>query len=454
MTQDAVSGRTLKNRHIAMIALGGVIGAGLFVGSSSAITVAGPAVLLAYGLCGGLIMVVMRMLGEMVMQQPGLGSFVEYIRQGYGSRSGFVAGWMYWFFWVVAMGSEAIAGGLLMQDWVALPAWLLAVGIILVLMAVNLRSVDVFGECEFWLSLTKVASIIVFIVMGVLFVGHVFGPGISVRANYLGHSGFAPHGITAILAVIPTIMFSMIGSEVATVAAAESANPRVGVARVTRSIGVRITVFYLTSIMLLLAIVPWTDVTAGKSPFVAAMMVMGVPGAATIMRVVVFSAILSCLNSSLYITSRILAELARSGNAPALLARHSAQGAPRSALIASTLAGLVVAFCSILSPNVIFSFLLSCSGGGILLVYLLIAVSYLVMMRRRNTMGRSWQSYLSIGGICMVFVAMLLDPTERMTAIASLLNAVFFVCLYDGWQMLARRRNRASTARAEQGYPS
>ncbi|PYD59664.1 GABA permease [Novacetimonas maltaceti] len=452
MTQDAASGRTLKNRHIAMIALGGVIGAGLFVGSSSAIAVAGPAVLLAYALCGGLVVVVMRMLGEMVMQQPGLGSFVEYIRQGYGSRAGFVAGWMYWFFWVVAIGSEAIAGGLLLQDWISLPAWLLAVGIILVLMAINLRSVDVFGECEFWLSLLKVASIILFVVMGVLFVGHMFGPGISVRDNYLAHGGFAPHGVTALLAVIPTIMFSMIGSEVATVAAAESANPRMGVARVTRSIGVRITVFYLTSIMLLLAIVPWTDVTAGKSPFVVAMTIMGVPGAATIMRIVVFSAILSCLNSGLYITSRILAELARSGNAPALMARHSAQGAPHSALIASTIAGLAVAFCSIVSPNVIFSFLLNCSGGVILLVYLLIAVSFLVMKRRQDTAGGRWQAYVSIGGICVVFVAMLLDPTERMTAIASLLNGVFFVGLYDGWQVLARRRDRASAARTGQGY--
>ncbi|PYD75212.1 amino acid permease [Novacetimonas pomaceti] len=443
MTRDTVSGHTLKNRHIAMIALGGVVGAGLFVGSSSAIAIAGPAVLLAYVLCGGLVMVVMRMLGEMVMRQPGRGSFVEYIRAAYGNRWGFVAGWMYWFFWVVAMGSEAIAGGLLVQDWTGLPPYMLAIGIILGLVAINLCAVDVFGECEFWLSLTKVASILLFVILGMGFVLHLFGPRLAVGANYLGHGGLAPNGIAVVLAVIPTIMFSMIGSEVATVAAAESANPQAGVARVTRSIGVRVTIFYLASVMLVLAIVPWDHVVPGKSPFVAAMTVMGVPGAATIMQLVVFSAILSCLNSSLYITSRILSELARGGNAPAVLALRSRQGAPRLALGASALAGLVVALCSVLSPNLLFSFLLSCSGGVILLVYMMIAFSYLLLMRGEDAAGRNWQGYLSIGGIGIVFVAMLLDPTERMTALASLMTGVFFVCLFDGWRMVMRRQQRA-----------
>ncbi|GBQ28555.1 amino acid/polyamine transporter [Acetobacter estunensis NRIC 0472] len=417
-----------------MIALGGTIGAGLFVGSSAAIAATGPAILLGFLLVGLLIIMIMRMLGEMVVADPGRGSFVEYIRAAHGDRIGFTSGWLYWFFWVVVLGSEAIAGALLLQDWINAPAWVLAVGLVVAMKIVNFFAPRIFGECEFWLSSIKVFTIVAFVVLGILYVLHVFGPGVPVAQNVLHHGGIFPHGVIALLSIIPTILFTMMGSEIATVAAAESSEPGKNVARVTRSLGVRITLFYVAAVGLILMILPWTAIVPGKSPFVAAMVAMGIPGAAFIMRIAVLSAVLSCLNSSMYITSRILTELADQGDAPAFLTRASVNEAPRMAITVSSVAGMLVAFSSILAPQTIFAFLLSCSGGLILLIYCLIATSYIVVRnaaRRAGTEKADFSlpffplcNYITIGGVVLVFLAMLANPSERMTALASLGTAV------------------------------
>lgn len=424
----------LRNRHIAMIALGGTIGAGLFVGSSAAIAATGPAILLGFLLVGLLIIMIMRMLGEMVVADPGRGSFVEYIRAAHGDRIGFTSGWLYWFFWVVVLGSEAIAGALLLQDWINAPAWVLAVGLVVAMKIVNFFAPRIFGECEFWLSSIKVFTIVAFVVLGILYVLHVFGPGVPVAQNVLHHGGIFPHGVIALLSIIPTILFTMMGSEIATVAAAESSEPGKNVARVTRSLGVRITLFYVAAVGLILMILPWTAIVPGKSPFVAAMVAMGIPGAAFIMRIAVLSAVLSCLNSSMYITSRILTELADQGDAPAFLTRASVNEAPRMAITVSSVAGMLVAFSSILAPQTIFAFLLSCSGGLILLIYCLIATSYIVVRNAARRVGTEKAdfslpffplcNYITIGGVVLVFLAMLANPSERMTALASLGTAV------------------------------
>ncbi|MBS1002964.1 amino acid permease [Acetobacter thailandicus] len=429
--KNAVTTNTdgLQSRHIAMIALGGVIGAGLFVGSSAAISVTGPAVLVTFLAVGILVVLIMRMLGEMVAAHPGKGSFVAYIRASFGPRLGFTAGWLYWFFWIVVLGSEAIAGALIVQDWLQLPIWVLAIGLIIILKLINFAAPRVFGECEFWLSLIKVMSILLFIGIAALFVGHVFGPGVPAASNFLGHGGFFPFGPASVLAIVPTILFTMMGSEIATVAAAESHEPGQNVARVTRSIGARVTLFYLASVAMVLLVVPWQNIEPGKSPFVTAMDVMGIPGAGVIMRIIVLSAILSCMNSSMYVTSRILTELAASGDAPARLARTGKTETPRLAVVISSIAGTLVAFSSILAPDTIFAFLLSCSGGVILVVYSMIVAAYIRTRGRTEKTGDTanytlllfpYINYGTLIAVTLVFIAMLWGHNERMTAIASL----------------------------------
>ncbi|MCE2563268.1 amino acid permease [Komagataeibacter sp. FNDCF1] len=446
--QPSSSGSRLKQRHIMMIALGGAIGAGLFVGSSAVIAAAGPAALLAFVAVGLLVMFIMRMLGEMVSANPGKGSFVEYIRAAHGNGAAFTAGWLYWFFWVVALGSEAIAGAILIHEWINLPVWVLAASLIIMLKLINLAAVHIFGECEFWLSAIKVVSIILFVTAGVLYIAHVFGPGAPVMQNLLGHGGFFPHGMTAMISIIPSILFTMIGSEIATVAAGESAEPARNVARVTRTIGIRLTLFNSLSIALILLIVPWSDAVPGHSPFVQALQIMGIPGAALGMKIVVLTAVLSCMNSSLYITSRVLAELARNNDAPAFLRRRPQQHSPVNAIIANSVVGGIISFSSILAPGTVFAFLLSCSGGVILLVYSLIVTSYLVL--RRQATGREQQAcfripffpainILTLGGVIVIFAAMFLDPMQRMVAIASLGTSIFFVLIHVGRTRLAGR---------------
>lgn len=429
-------GGKLKDRHIAMIALGGVIGAGLFIGSSAAIAAAGPAILLTYLGTGLLVVIVIRMLGEMLLARPGIGTFIDCIRTAHGNWAGFLSGWLYWLFWVVTIGAEAIGGAIAMQDWVNLPVWVLAPFLIIAVNLINLVSVRVFGECEFWLSLIKVATIIAFCALGLLSLSHFVGPHPKIIHNVFNHDGLFPHGWGAILATVPTVLFSMIGSESATVAAAESENAEENLARVTRTIGVRVTLFYLLSVVLILTLVPWTSIEPGYSPFVTVMRHIGVPGAATLMQIVVFTAILSCLNSSIYITSRTLLGLAELHDAPKWFATLSRSHVPQRAVTFSSLIGLVVAFCSILSPKLIFAFLLGATGAVMLLIYGLIVSSHRVF-RLADPQNRVFTlpfgTVLNLGtlaAIGLVVIAMLVQADGRQTIIASLVSVAAILGLY------------------------
>ncbi|GEN58202.1 putative GABA permease GabP [Acetobacter nitrogenifigens DSM 23921 = NBRC 105050] len=437
----------LKTRHISMIAFGGVIGAGLFVGSSAAIAGAGPGVLLTFAFTGALVVTVMRMLGEMLLARPGLGSFVDYIRAGCGDAAGFVSGWLYWGFWVVTVGSEAIAGAILLQDWIGLPVWLMATALVASVALINQTAVGVFGEFEFWLSLIKIACIVVFSVLGASYLFGLLGGHPAPVATLLGHGGFLPHGMGALLAVLPTVLFSMVGSEIATVAAAESHDAPRNLSRVTRTIGTRITLFYVVSVSLILCIKPWSDIHPGQSPFVLAMDVMGVPGAAFAIRLVVLSAVLSCLNSAMFVTARTLRGLALRGEAPRTLGSLSSAGAPQAAVLACSVFGLLAAFSSILAPGTVFAFLLGATGAVMLFIYLLIVVAHL---RMRERAGSRWGysaiplfpavNYAAIVAIASVTITMLADPAQRPTVLASLGSALAAFLAYHFYFAAQRGR--------------
>ncbi|NHO31075.1 amino acid permease [Acetobacter fallax] len=439
----------LKTRHIAMIALGGVIGAGLFVGSSAAIAGAGPGVLFTFVFTGALVVMVMRVLGEMLIARPGLGSFVDYIREGCGPRAGFVAGWLYWGFWVVTVGSEAIAGAILLQDWISLPVWLVAAFLVMAIILINLTAVGVFGEFEFWLSLIKVVSIVGFCALGILYLCGILGGHPTPLATFSGHGGILPHGIGALAAVLPTVLFSMVGCEIATIAAAESHDAPRNLSRVTRTTGTRITVFYITSFLLILSIKPWNEIAPGQSPFVLAMDVMGVPGAAILIRLVVLSAVISCLNSSLFVTARTLRNLARHGEAPGMFASVSRTGAPRTAVTVSGIIGLLAAFSSVLAPGTVFAFLVGATGAVMLFIYLMIVIAHLRMKQAAQTSGTPWSfnsvplfpaaNYLTIAAVLIVVIAMAIDSSQRMTLIASLSTTLLTAL---AWNFIPGARNK------------
>ncbi|MFF3844471.1 amino acid permease [Streptomyces sp. NPDC002328] len=376
----------LKNRHLSMIAIGGVIGAGLFVGSSSGIATAGPGILLSYALVGTLVVLVMRMLGEMSAANPTSGSFSAHADRALGPWAGFSIGWLYWFFWVVVLAVEATAGAAILESWIpAVPQWGWALIVMVVLTATNLVSVGSYGEFEFWFAGIKVVAIGAFIVVGGLAVFGVL-PGADTEkaglGNLVDHGGFLPHGAGAILTGVLLVVFSFMGSEIATLAAGESEDPQRAVTKSTNSIIWRIAVFYLGSIFVVVALLPWNDPSIKeKGSYVAALDSLGIAHAGQIMNFIVLTSVLSCLNSGLYTASRMAFSLGERGDAPKSFARTNSRGVPMTAIIASVVFGFVAVFFNYKFPDSVFLFLVNSSGAVALFVWLVICFSQLRMRK-------------------------------------------------------------------------
>ena len=440
----------LSQRQLSMIALGGVIGAGLFVGSGVVIKDTGPAAFLTYALCGLLIVLVMRMLGEMAAANPSTGSFADYAAKALGGWAGFSVGWLYWYFWVIVVGFEAVAGGKVLNYWFHAPLWLLSLCLMVLMTATNLFSVSSFGEFEFWFAGIKVATIVIFLVVGTVFV---FGflPGHHTNfSNLTSDGGFFPKGVGAVFAAIVVVIFSMVGAEIVTVAAAESRDPELAVQRATRSVVARIGIFFVGSVFLLVVILPWNSVEVGASPYVAALGHMGLRGADQVMNAVVLTAVLSCLNSGLYTASRMLFVLADRRQAPAQLIKVSQRGVPYIAILCSSAIGFLCVIMAWVAPNTVFLFLLNSSGAIILFVYWLIALSQIILRHRTSAEKlrvKMWffpvLSILTLAGMTAVLVQMAFDRSARSQLWLSLLSWAVVMGLY----LVARSRGRTRVGR-------
>jgi L-asparagine transporter-like permease len=442
--------RSLRPRHVTMIAIGGIIGAGLFVGSSAAIAAAGPAILVTYAVTGFLVLLIMRMLGEMAVEMPHVRSFTEFARVGLGNWAGFSVGWLYWYFWVIVVPVEAIAGAAIIEKWIAMPTWEIGVVLMAIMTAVNLLSARAYGEFEFWFSSIKVTAIIAFILAAA---AHAFGlispdgPGFS---NLFAHGGFAPSGWLAVLAAVTTVIFSMMGAEIVTIAAVESAEPARAVARMTSSVITRILIFYVGSILMVLCVVPWDLVVPGESPFTLALDTMHIPFASTIMAWIILTAVLSCLNSAFYVCSRVLFVLAGNGDAPRWLVKTNARHVPSRSVMLASVAGFAGVIAAILSPSRVFAFLLNASGALIVYIYIAIAVSQIRVRRQHEREGRPlsplpmwlfpWLSYFAIAGMLAVLVAMAVTPARSLEFWSSAGSVAVALAAYA----LVRRGRRSS----------
>lgn len=411
----------LKDRHVTMISIAGVIGAGLFVGSANAIATAGPGVLISYAFAGLLVVLVMRMLGEMAAATPDSGSFSTYADRAIGQWAGFSVGWLYWWFWVLVIPVEATAAATILNSWLpAVPQWTWALVITLLLTVTNLFSVANYGEFEFWFALLKVVAIIAFIAIGVLAVlGLLPGSGVSGVSRLFDSGGFLPNGFGAVIAAVLTTMFSFMGTEIVTIAAAESDKPAEKIGRATRSVVWRISIFYLASILLVVALVPWNSPQlAENGSYQSALDLIGIPGAKGIVDLVVLVAVASCLNSSLYTASRMIYSLGRRGQAPAAVMRTTGAGVPRVAVLASTVVGFVAVIANYAFPEDVFTTLLATSGAIALLVYLVIAVSQLRMRGRLEADGvhmpvRMWAYPWLTWAVVIVIPVMLVYMATR-----------------------------------------
>ncbi|WP_405597703.1 amino acid permease [Streptomyces sp. NBC_01410] len=444
----------LKNRHLSMIAIGGVIGAGLFVGSKAGIAAAGPAILLSYALVGALVVFVMRMLGEMAAANPTSGSFSAYADRALGRWAGFSIGWLYWFFWVVVLAVEATAGADILEGWVpAVPQWGWALIVMVVLTATNLVSVSSYGEFEFWFAGIKVVAIGAFIVIGLLAVFGVLpgsdNPGAGF-AHLTDAGGFMPNGAGAILTGVLMVVFSFMGSEIVTLAAGESEDPQRAVTKATNSVIWRIGVFYLGSIFVVLTLLPWNDESIlAKGSYVASLDSIGIAHAGQIMNVIVLTAVLSCLNSGLYTASRMAFSLGRRGDAPKAFGRTNSRGVPQAAILGSVVFGFLAVFFNYKWPDTVFAFLLNASGAVALFVWLVICVTQLrmrgIILREspEKLIVRMWLfpylTWLTIGMIVFVLGYMVYDGGDaREQVLLSLLVAVLVVGVAVVRQMLGK----------------
>jgi GABA permease len=449
---ESALSKTLKARHLTMISIGGIIGAGLFVSSSTTIIAGGPASFISYGITGLLILLIMRMLGEMATALPQVRSFTEFARAGLGDGAGFVVGWLYWYFWVLVVPVEAIAGAKILQHWIPLPALPIGVGLMTLMTAVNLMSARSYAEFEFWFASIKVAAIITFIVIAASYAFGWTSPNGATFGNLTSHGGFTPNGWIAVIAAVPTVFFAMTGAEITTIAAAESAQPGQAVARMSSTVILRILIFYVGSIFLVVSVVPWTSVVSGESPFTLALNTMHVPFVDNVMRAIILTAVLSCLNSAFYVSSRVMFVLAARRDAPQMLVKVNARKVPVYSVLIGSLAGFLGIIAATEAPEKVFNFLVSSSGALIVYVYMLIVIAQMVLRNRREREGGArpaiqmwlypWLSLLALGGMAAVLIAMAVTPALQQDFNASCITLVIAVLAY--LVLHQRRKAKAS----------
>ncbi|MFD0315016.1 amino acid permease [Streptomyces flavalbus] len=439
----------LKQRHLSMIALGGVIGAGLFVGSGAGIAAAGPSIVVAYAVSGLLVMLVMRMLGEMSAAYPSSGSFSAHAERAIGPWAGFTAGWSFWVLLCTAVGLEGIGAAKIVSGWLpGTPEWAWVALFMLVFCGTNLAAVKNFGEFEFWFAALKVGAISLFLVLGGLAIAGVLPGTDSPGASNL--TDFLPHGSEGLVIGLLASVFAYGGLETVTIAAAESEDPVKGVASAVRTAMWRIALFYIGSMAVVVTLVPWDSPdVAEKGPYVAALDHIGIPGAGQLMNVVVLVALLSAMNANIYGASRIAYSLVRREQGPKALGRVSG-GVPRIAVLASCVFGFLCVVLSYWRPDDVFAWLLNMIGAVILVVWIFIAVSQLRLRRRleRETPERltvrMWAfpalTWVSLAGMAAIFVLMAREPDTRVQLYSTGAMTLVLAAVGYAWQ-----RSRTAT---------
>lgn len=442
----------LRPRHVTMITLGGIIGASLFVGSGNVIRSVGPAAILSYLMGGLLVFLAMRMLGEMAAARPSIGSFMEYARVGLGNWAAYLVGWLYWYFWVGVLAYEAVLGGETLATWFpGLPAWGASLALLAIFVGTNLISVRTFGEVEFWLASIKVLAIVVFLGAGGLYALGLWPDAAMSVNNLWAHGGFAPHGYGIALTGVALVIFSYFGTEIAVMAAAESEDPAKGIRQASSTIIWRILLFFVGAIAVICMVIPWDELpeptNVAVAPFTQVFERLGIPAASVIMQLVIFTAVVSVLNSGLYSASRMAAALAQQGFGPALLARRSSRGVPVYALFASTVGGVIASLVNFVAPDSgIFEFIMNSAGLVALFVYVFIALTQW-NLRRKMTPEQvadlklkvwlfPWLNIVLIGGVLFVLVVMMGSESGRTQVYTSLVVTVAMMVLWP----LARKK--------------
>ncbi|CNL12889.1 amino acid permease [Yersinia aldovae] len=446
--QDSTLKRGLKNRHIQLIALGGAIGTGLFLGIAQTIKMAGPSVILGYAIGGFIAFLIMRQLGEMVVEEPVAGSFSHFAYKYWGDFAGFLSGWNYWAMFILVGMAELTAVGIYIQYWwPEIPTWVSAAVFFVLINSINLINVRMFGETEFWFAIIKVAAIIGMIVFGAyLLASGSGGPGASVT-NLWAQGGFMPHGLGGLVMAMAVIMFSFGGLEMVGITAAEAEDPQHSIPKATNQVVYRILIFYIGSLTVLLSLYPWGNVVEGGSPFVMTFHALDSNLVATILNVVVLTAALSVYNSGVYCNSRMLFGLASQGNAPKLLTKVNKRGVPILSIALSALATSAGVVINYVMPGKAFELLMALVVSTLVINWVMICLAHLKFRAAKMKEGSElrfkalWYPYGNY--LCLVFLAFILVImylTEGVQ-ISVLMMPVWVVLLWCGF-ILPRRKHK------------
>ncbi|WP_456310147.1 aromatic amino acid transporter AroP [Serratia proteamaculans] len=437
--------RGLKNRHIQLIALGGAVGTGLFLGSASVIKSAGPAVILGYAIAGFIAFLIMRQLGEMVVEEPVAGSFSHFAHKYWGAFAGLASGWNNWMLYVLVAMAELTAVGKYIQFWYPdIPTWMTAAVFFVIINAINLTNVKVFGELEFWFAIIKVIAVVAMIAFGgwLLFSG-TGGPQASI-SNLWSQGGFMPHGISGLVMMMAIIMFSFGGLEMIGLTAAEAENPEKSIPTAINQVIWRILIFYVGSLTVLLSLMPWTSVTADTSPFVLIFHELGDALVANALNVVILTAALSVYNSCVYCNSRMLFGLAQQGNAPKVLLKVDSRGVPVAAILMSATATAFGVLLNYLMPASAFELLMALVVSTLVINWAMISLSHLRFRKRLVEQGiqpRFKALFYPFGNwLCLIFMAgvlVIMAMTPGM-AISVWLIPVWVGILAIGYQVKRR----------------
>jgi aromatic amino acid transport protein AroP len=442
--------RGLKNRHIQLIALGGAIGTGLFLGSSSVLQAAGPSMILGYAIGGFIAFLIMRQLGEMVAQEPVAGSFSHFAYKYWGDFPGFLSGWNYWVLYVLVSMAELTAVGHYVHFWwPEVPAWLSALVCFVAINAINLANVKAYGETEFWFAIVKVAAVIGMIVFGAyLLLSGEGGPQASVT-NLWRDGGFFPHGFHGLFMTLAVIMFSFGGLELIGITAAEAAEPQKSIPKAVNQVIHRILIFYICSLAVLLSLYPWSQVAAGGSPFVMIFSQIGSSLTANALNVVVLTAALSVYNSCVYANSRMLYGLAEQGNAPRALLKVDARGVPYMAIGVSAAAAFSCVIVNYLIPAKALDVLMALVVAALVLNWALISLTHLktrkAMLEEGQTLVFRSLWFPVSNWICLAFMAMvmvILAMTPGLN-VSVMLVPVWLLVMWVGYRLKGRRASVA-----------
>ncbi|MCG7334453.1 amino acid permease [Sporosarcina sp. ACRSM] len=434
--------RGLKNRHVQLIAIGGAIGTGLFLGAGKSIHLAGPSILFAYLITGVICFLIMRALGELLLTNLNYNSFVDFVQDYLGNMAAFITGWTYWFCWISIAMADITAVGLYAQFWFPeVPQWMPGLIALVVLLIMNLATVKLFGEMEFWFALIKVIAILALIVIGIfmIFTGFSTDSGTSSFSNLWSHGGMFPNGINGFILSFQMVVFAFVGIELVGLTAGETENPKKVIPQAINNIPIRILIFYIGALIVIMSIYPWNAINPLESPFVQVFIAIGIVAAAGIVNFVVLTSAASACNSAVFSTSRMLYSLAKDKNAPVPFTKLTGHKVPSNALFFSTVVILIAVVLNYIMPEGVFTLITSVSTVCFIFIWGITVICHLKYRKTRPNLARLSKfrmplypisNYLILLFLAFVLVVLALAEDTRVALFVTPVWFILLIVLY------------------------